>query len=143
MYRIDFKENNSEVLQLTTLSPGRRQRAQEQLIINPIPYSDTEAVEHTGKYLPYERIMEFFVEDDDQIDLINDWLQGYGRLRTFNDPGGYFKAHVISGLDYSELVRIRNKMTVTFKINPPFFYLDSGDTPLVLTAPGSITNPGT
>jgi phage-related protein len=143
LYRVDFKTGNNIDLGLTTLSVGRRQRAQEQLIVNPIPYSDTEAIEHTGKYLPYERSMEFFVQDDEQITLINNWLYGYGRLRTDKDPGGYFKAHVTSGLGYEKYLQVKDKMTVTFKINPPFFYLDSGDTPLVLTTPGSITNPGT
>jgi phage-related protein len=86
--------------------------------------------------------MEFFVQDDEQINLINNWLYGYGRLRTEKDPGGYFKAHVISQLEYEKYLQVKDKMTVTFKINPGFFYLDSGDTPLVLTAPGAITNPG-
>lgn len=143
MYRVDFKDGNNIDLGLTTLSVGRRQRAQEQLIVNSIPYSDTEAIEHTGKYIPYERAMEFYIGDESQIDLINNWLHGYGRLRTDKDPGGYFKAHVTSGLGYEKYLQIKDKMTVTFKINPPFFYLDSGDTPLVLTAPGTVTNLGT
>ena len=36
-----------------------------------------------------------------------------------------------------------DRMMVQFKINPPFFYLDSGDVPIVMTAPGTINNPGT
>jgi len=143
LYRIDFKDNNNEDLQLITLSPGRRQRAKEKLEIQPIPESNQEHVEHTGYYEPYERPMEFFVEDDNQINLINDWLHGYGKLRTFLDLGGYFKAHVISELGYDPIARIRNKMTVTFKINPPFFYLNSGEVPITLTTPGTVNNPGT
>ena len=144
MYRVDFKTGNNIDLGLTTLTVGRRQRAKEQLIVNPIPYSDTEAIEHTGKYLPYERPMEFYISDENQINLINDWLHGYGSLRTEKDPGGYFKAHVTSGLGYEKYLQIKDKMTVTFKINPPFFYLNSGDTPLPFTtSPAVINNPGT
>lgn len=143
MYRVDFKENNSEELGLITLDPGRRQRAQEQTNVYPMPYSDYEPTEHTGKYKPYERPMEFYVPDEDRISLINSWLAGYGKLRVFKDPGGYFKASVISGLEYEEIVKVKDKMRVVFKINPPFFYLDSGDTTINLTAPASLTNPGT
>jgi phage-related protein len=144
LYRVDFKNKNNIDLGLTTLSVGRRQRAQEQLIINPIPYADTEAIEHTGKYIPYDRQMEFYISDENQIDLINDWLIGYGKLMTDKDPGGYFKAHVMSGLEYEKYLQVKDKMTVTFKINPPFFYLNSGDTPLpFITSPAVINNPGT
>lgn len=143
MYRVDFKENDNESLELLTLSLDSRQRAEEQIIVDTIPYSDTEAVEHTGKYLPYERNAEFHVLDKTKISLINNWLKGYGRLRTFLDPGGYFKAHVINKLDYIRHAQTQDKISVTFKINPPFFYLESGELPITLTAPGTIVNPGT
>lgn len=143
MYSVDFKNITAESLGLTTLSVGRRQRAQEQINAQPIPYSDTEAIEHTGKYIPYERSMEFYIGDEEQISVINNWLVGYGRLQTAKDPEGYFKAHVISGLGYEKFLQVKDKMNVTFKINPPFLYLHSGDTPIILTAPGTVNNPGT
>ena len=143
MHKIEFKDNDSEALGLITLSIGRRQKAEEQLDIYSPPYMDGELVEHTGKYKPYERNIEFLVTDENQISILNKWLDGYGKLTTFKDPGGYFKAHVIGQVNYDELVRIREKVTVNFKINPPFFYLDSGDVPIVMTSPGTINNPGT
>lgn len=144
MYDVEFKSVSSNSLDIVTLSLGRRQRAQEQINTEPIPYGDTEYIEHTGKYLPYERTMEFYVADDNQIDLINSWLVGYGKLRTAKDIGGYFKAHVISGLEYEKMLQVKDKMTVTFKVNPPFMYLDSGDTPLTYTTkPIALNNPGT
>jgi len=143
LYRVDFKNNSSEDFGLVTLDPGRRQRAQEQTNVYPVPCSDYEPTEHTGKYNPYERPMEFFIPDQERISLINAWLVGYGKLRTFKDPGGYFKASVISGLEYEEIVKVKDKMRVVFKINPGFFFLDSGDTPMPIGAPGTITNIGT
>lgn len=132
MYSVQFNNINDTDLDLVTLSVGRRQRAQEQIIDEPIPYSNNNYVEHTGKYLPYERSMEFYVADEEKINLINNWLKGYARLRTGKDIGGYFKAHVISGLEYDKFLQVKDRFKVDFKINPPFFYLDSGDTPLTL-----------
>ena len=144
LYKVGFKDQNSEDLGLNTLSVGRRQKAEEQVNIYPIPYRDEELIEHTGKYKPYERTFEFLVVDEDQISILNKWLDGYGKLTTFKDPGGYFKAHVIGPVSYDELARIREKVAVDFKINPPFFYLNSGDTPLPFTtSPAVINNPGT
>lgn len=143
MYSVQFNNINDTDLDLVTLSVGRRQRAQEQIIDEPIPYSNNNYVEHTGKYLPYERSMEFYVADEEKINLINDWLKGYARLRTGKDIGGYFKAHVISGLEYDKFLQVKDRFKVDFKINPPFFYLDSGDNPIVLTSAQTINNPGT
>lgn len=143
LYRVTFKNNNNETLELPALSIGRRQRAQEQIITTEIPYSDEELVEHTGTYLPYERSMDFYVSDETKIGTINSWLTGKGELRTDKEPNGYFKAHVVSGLGYEKLLQVKDAFTVTFKINPPFFYLDSGNNLIKLTKSSTIMNPGT
>lgn len=143
MYRVDFKTGNNVDLGLTTLSVGRRQRAEERLEIHSIPESNQDAIEHTGFFIPYERSMEFYVADDSQISVINNWLYGYGKLRVSKEPGGFYRAHVVSGLEYDKYLQIKDRMKVTFRINPPFFYLESGELPITLTAPGTINNPGT
>lgn len=143
MYRVDFKDKNNIDLGLTTLSVGRRQRAEEKLEEYNIPESNQDAIEHTGFFMPYERQIEFYVSDDAQISVINNWLHGYGKLRVSKEPGGYYRAHVVSGLAYEKYFQIKDKMRVSLRINPPFFYLESGELPITLTAPGTINNPGT
>lgn len=144
MHTIQFRQVNDHDIGINCIDPGRRQRAQEQINTYPVPYSDYEPTEHTGKYLPYIRPMIFASKDKNNTASIYKWLTGYGKLRTSKDPGGYFKAHVISGYDVGRLSKNYDRMMVTFKINPPFFYLNSGDTPLPFTtSPAAINNPGT
>ncbi|NCD04412.1 MAG: hypothetical protein EOM00_15810, partial [Clostridia bacterium] len=144
MPKITFKGVDSESLSLHVNSEGRRQRAQEQINVYQVPYSDFEPTEHTGKYLPYIRPMEFAWKDKTRNPDIYKWLTGYGKLYTTKDPGGYFKANVISGYEVDMLSRRYDRFIVQFKINPPFFYLSSGDTPLKYTAsPVALNNPGT
>lgn len=144
MLKVWFKENDSEALSLHINDLGRRQRAQEQINTYQVPYSDYEPTEHTGKYLPYIRPMDFAWKDKTKTSAIYKWLTGYGKLRTSKDPGGYFKAHVVSGYEVDRFSKNYDRMMVQFKINPPFFYLNSGDTPLQFTtSPAVINNPGT
>ena len=143
MYDVMFKDQTSNDMGLITTDIGCRQRAKEQIITYPVPYRDGILTEHIGKYEVYEREMEFYVPGAVERRAANAWLVGFGKLRTADDPGGFFKASVISDLDYSRFIKESKKLAVTFQISPPFFYLDSGDTPITLTAPGSINNPGT
>lgn len=143
MYDVMFKNVTSNDIGLITTDIGVRQRSKEQIITYPVPYRDGILTEHTGKYEPYEREIEFYVPGHPERRAANAWLAGFGKLRTADDPGGYFKASVISDLDYSRFIKESKKLAVTFQISPPFFYLDSGDTPIPLIAPGSITNLGT
>lgn len=145
MFKIEVEFNNikNTDLDLHCISCGRRQRAEEQIEVYSIPYSDKELIEHTGKFKPYIRPMKFAWKDKTKTADIYNWLVGYAKLRTSKDPGGFFKASVISGYGVDMFSRRYDDFQVQFKINPPFFYLNSGDTPITLTAPGSITNTGT
>ena len=143
MYNIEFKGQTSENLGIVPLSLGRRQRAMEKIETYEIPDSNQDAMEHTGFYEPYEREVLFYAPDRVKHNLINAWLRGYGKLRTSIDPGGYFKAHVVSGLGYEKFLVNNETVSVLFKINPGFFYLESGEIPITLTTPGTINNPGT
>lgn len=143
MLTIQFKEITNHDIGINCIDPGRRQKAREQINTYQVPYSDYEPTEHTGKYLPYIRPMVFAWKDKTKTSAIYKWLTGYGKLRTSKDPGGYFKAHVISGYEVDRISKNYDRMMVQLKINPPFFYLDSGDVPIVMTAPGTINNPGT
>ena len=140
---VEFNGIKNTDLDLHCISCGRRQRAEEQIEEYSIPYSDYEPTEHTGKYKPYLRKMKFAWKYKERTAGIYSWLKGYAKLRTSKDPGGYFKANVVSGYDVDQFSRRYDDFQVQFKINPPFFYLDSGDTSIILTVPGTITNPGT
>jgi len=140
---VEFNNIDNESLDLHCISCGRRQRAQEQIDTYAVPERDDEPTLHTGKYLPYIRTMQFAWKDKSKTADIYKWLRGYAKLRTSKDPGGYFKANVMSGYDVDKYSKNYDNFQVQFKINPGFFYLDSGDTPIPLTIPGAITNLGT
>ena len=140
---LEFKGRSHEEFDLLLTSMGRRSKAEEQIEIYPVPYRDDEPSEHTGKYKPYLRPMEFMINDNTKRGQIYQWLDGYGKLRTSKDPNGYFKAEVIQAIDSDKLAGLYDKILVTFKINPGFFYMDSGDTPVVMTVLGTIVNMGT
>lgn len=86
--------------------------------------------------------MEFHIIDPIKKDEIYAWLRGYGILKTILETNGYFKASVVSALEVDDKLKI-DKFKVTFRINPPFLFLDSGLTPIVLSNNQKINNPGT
>ena len=143
MLTVQYKDTTSEDLGLICVDVGRRQGAEEQLETYSIPYRDDEPTVHTDTFLPYLRPMVFASKNAANFKNIAKWLQGYGKLRTSKDPGGYFKANVISQRPVSRHSLNYDYIQVVFKINPGFFFLDSGDTPIPIGAPGTITNIGT
>lgn len=140
---IEFKGITSKSLRLNPSNIGNRERAQELIYSNPVLDTSMEYDEHTDIYIPYPRKMSFHILDKSKKAEVHNWLRGIGILRTANDEGGFFKASVTTGLDNAG-AKVE-KFDVTFKINPPFFYLDKGQIPLTYTAnpTESIFNPGT
>lgn len=142
MHWLQFKDKYSIDFNLLVSNLGRRQRAEEQIEEYEVPYRNEELIIHTDKYKPYLREMIVAVKDIKQIDRINAWLRGRGELRTSMDRGGYFKASVMSGLDYEEIAKDVQDFRVSFKVDP-FFYLDSGKEVITTTKPIKLINPGT
>lgn len=140
---MEFKGRVHTEFDLMLMKTGRRKKAEERVEVYEIPYSNNEPSFHTRTYKPYTRAMEFMIDDNTRKGEIFQWLDGYGKLRTEFDPGGYFKAEIIQLIESDKLAGLTDGMQVTFKINPGFFFLDSGDVPITLTAPGTIFNPGT
>jgi len=141
---IEFKGKTNQDIGVNCIDPGRRQGAEEQLITYTVPNRDDEPIEHTGSYKPYIRTMIFAVKDKSRVKDLFDWLQGAGKLYTSIDPGGFFKAHVVSQRYVTRQTLNYDYIQVIFKINPGFFYLGSGDTPLPFTtSPAVINNLGT
>lgn len=139
---ITFKDRTSKEFSLLAKDLGRRKRAEEVIYKNEVLESDKDFDEHSGKYKPYLRDMAFHILDQEKKDEIYAWLKGYGVLRTVIDKDGYFKASVVSSLDLEDDKGLEY-FPVTFKINPPFLFLDSGLTPVTLTNGQKLINPGT
>lgn len=141
---IQFKGISNEDLDIICVDPGRRQGLEEQIITYPVVNRDDEPMEHTDTFKPYLRPMVFGVKKNrGELKEILKWLDGFGKLTTSVDPGGYFKAHVIGEKRVNRHSKNYDYIQVTFKINPGFFYLGSGDTPIPIGAPGTLNNPGT
>ena len=143
MSDVTFKNITNDGIGAIVTDIGSRQRAMERVNRYDIPYRNGGLLDYTGRFDSYTRDMEFYTVSDAQRKALNAWLVGYDKLRTAKDLGGYFKAGVMSKLDYQAHVKGAERARVTFEITPPFFYLDSGDTPLILTAPATLTNLGT
>lgn len=142
MFEIEFKDRRSSEFRILIQNIGRRQRAEEQIDVFEIPYRNEDLMVHSNTYKPYLRRMELATKEKKYIPQINSWLNGRGKLRTSVDSGGYFIASVINGLDREIISRLFDSINVTFKVNP-FFYLDSGDLIVTITAATKIYNPGT
>lgn len=143
MDTVQFNGKTNHDVGLICQDAGRRQRAEEQVIIHDIPFRNDQVLVHTDKYKPYYRPMRFAWKDKERTDQAMDWLRGVGKLTVSRDEGGYFKAHVVGGLFVAKESPKFDSFTVNFLINPGFFYLDSGDQLTVLTAPAVLYNPGT
>lgn len=142
MLTIQFKGRTNHDIGVRCIDPGRRQGAEEQIITYAIPNRDDEPVEHTGSFKPYLRPVVFAVKDKSKLSDLFNWLDGFGKLETSNDLGGFFKAHVVSQRTVSRYSLNYDYVQVIFKISPPFFYLNSGETPIPVGAPRSLINPG-
>lgn len=142
MHWFKFKNKYSKDFNLLISDLGRRQRAEEQIEVKEIPYRNEELIIHTDKYKPYLREMTVVAKDIRQIDRINAWLRGRGKLRTSIDEGGFFYASIFSGLDYEEIARDTQDFRISFKVDP-FFYLDSGQEIITITEKTKLINPGT
>ncbi len=139
---IEFKDQTNIEFGLTVSDIGRRQRAEEQVDEYEIPYRNDNLIIHTNTYKPYIRQIELTVKNKEKMKLVNAWLAGRGKLRTSIDRDGYFIADILKGLEVQKLSRLFDRFNVAFKVSP-FFYLDSGDIPILITTQSTIFNPGT
>lgn len=142
MHWFKFKDKYSIDFNLLVSDLGRRQRAEEQIEEYEVPYRNEELIIHTDRYKPYLREMIVVAKDLSQINRINSWLRGRGKLRTSIEKDGFFYASVFSGLDYKEIAKDIQDFRVSFKVDP-FFYLDSGQETIIITEKTKLINPGT
>lgn len=142
MYNVFFKDKSTYDFPLVTNDIGRRQRAEEEVDRIEIPNRNGPLLVHTGKYNGYERAMKFTLTDYDYLGKVLAWLKGRGYLRTELDPGGYFRASILSDVSVDAASPKLNELSFSFYIDP-FFYLDDGVAMRTFLAPGTIINPGT
>lgn len=142
MHNVVFKDKSTLDFSLVTKDIGRRKKAEEKIERIPIPFRSGDLVVHTGEYESYERQMTFASLDDRELSDIYEWLDGYGKLRTGQDEGGFFYASIIGEIDRTPIGPLLNELTITFLVEP-FFYLDSGEQVINLTKSSTLINQGT
>lgn len=141
MYDVEFKGQSTRDYKLFTKDIGRRKKSEEIIEIDDIPLRSGSLVTHTGKYKSYTRQMRFVSEDPNELPHIYNWLDGYGKLKTEHDEGGFFLASVVGGVDRKPDGPFLNELTIEFFVEP-FFYLDNGDELHTFSEPFTFYNLG-
>lgn len=142
MHNVYFKDKSTHDFKLVTKEIGRRKKAKEQVERFPVPYRNGDLIIHSNRYESYNRQMEFTSLEPLEIASILEWLDGYGKLKTDMDEGGFFLASVIDEVEQFSNGPMLNDLKVDFSVDP-FFYLDSGDYMIPITAPTTLLNLGT
>lgn len=92
-------------------------------------------------YEPYTLVYKITLTDSSKFNQIYALLNGDVVLQASDDPGNYWNAKVIEGVEYDSLA-IWKKTIISFFIETPFRYkLD--ETPTTLLIHGNVTNVGT
>lgn len=141
VYDVFFKSKSTHDFELVTKDIGRRKKAEEKIERTPIPMRSGDLVIHTGEYESYERQMTFTSLKDHELSDIYEWLDGYGKLRTAQDEGGFFYASVSGDIERTSNGPFMNDLTVDFLVEP-FFYLDGGERVFNLTETTTLVNLG-
>ena len=87
------------------------------------------------------RYAECYLHDVTQRDAILAWLRGAGTVVFSTEPDRYCKATILEQIEFVEEAP-GNTLIVAFACQP-YRYAYPEPAPLLFSAPGSITNPGT
>lgn len=142
LHNVHFKDKSTDDFKLVTKSIGRRKKSKEQIERFPVPFRNGDLIIHSRRYESYEREMEFTSMEPLELSSIYEWLDGYGKLRTDMDEGGFFLASVVDEVDRYPNGPVLNDLKVKFSVDP-FFYLDSGDYLITISEPTTLINLGT
>lgn len=120
---------------------GIRQKTEKIFLeYGKIPGTSVEYFIDSEEYRGYDRKLEFLIKDPDEVQEIFKFFNGPGKLVI--EPGGYYKARVINTEHHWVSHSCGwTRFVVTFRI-APFFWLDSGLSPVTLTPPATLDNPG-
>lgn len=139
----EFKGISSDSFDMVVSFLDRRQIPEEKIDVYEIPMRAETLVKHTGVFTPYVRNVECILKDTSQKMAITAWLRGSGILRTSIDPNGFFRANIISTVQFEKYGTKFEKLTFQFLMNPPYYYFDTGMAAIEdTTSPMGFTNPG-
>lgn len=85
-------------------------------MISEIEGVDGDKVEQLG-YMAYDKEMSVGIKNMSEIDDIIEYFSGSGEVIFSNEPDKYYKASIVSGIDFERLVRFRTA-TVVFHVQP-------------------------
>lgn len=98
---------------------------------------DGSVIEELG-YGSYEKTISVGLCGVFDINEVISYFSGSGRLELSNEPDFYYKAAILSQIDYNRLLRFRTA-DIKFKVQP---YKYSAETPLTLVSSGTVKNYG-
>ena len=85
-----------------------------------------------------------FITSTANIDQVISYLKGGGKVTFANRQGGYYYGRIVNQIPFEKI--LRGNPHCSFSVNfrcKPFFYLNSGSTPVTVAHSGNfITNPG-
>jgi len=88
--------------------------------------------------------VQCIIADPSQIPKLCAWLRGAGKVAFANRSGGFYYARIVNQISFEKILRgnPHRSFAVNFRCKP-FFYLSPSPTPITITTPTVITNPGT
>ena len=94
-----------------------------------------------GSYKGYTKTVECTIRNLDDIDYICSWLDGSGELIFSNEPDKFYKATIITQIDFNKVIREYQKFIVKFECQPFGYSLYSTSLyPILITKPITIYN---
>jgi len=106
----------------------------------PIPGRDGDLTFDYGTYKPLPSTLICTLLDDNNIDAVKSWLDGYDKLIFSWRPGRYFDAKLINRIDIAQTLAAFGEFPLIFKTQPHVYAVNNSL--ITLTAAGSIFNPG-
>ena len=138
-----FKDVNSLNLDIAIDDPWMppEEMAEEEVDLIQIPGRDGFLTVKKGKKLPITKTIQGSVFDEKYLPFIKRWLEGEGDLSLSTETDCFYKSRIVGNVKYYYNFEGVKNFTVNF-ICQPHKYLLSGKTPIILTTPRTIINPG-
>lgn len=136
-----FRRNSSITFGIIVIDLGERQRPEQEEDIYNIPFSDKVNIILHAHHKPYTRTLSIAFNQWRKNEIFQ-WLQGFGRFETSNDPYVHFEAYI------SKVTkpRLYKQGLITCEIElmvNPYAYLNSGETEITIASGMTLHNPGT
>lgn len=97
--------------------------------------------QNLGSYRGDTKTIECTIRNLDDIDYICKWLDGSGELIFSNEPDKFYKATIITQIDFNKIIREYRKFIVKFECQPFGYSIYSTSLyPQIITKPTTIYN---